>query len=114
MIIVKCGTISDNLFKNYLDRLVDRFYKILPLKEQKSDTLSTYIQSLQCELIGSKNLILYLNDDSQFINLISILQFFIDNEFDDKICKREIMKAINISKQLKSKYFPNENGDSDG
>lgn len=116
MTIIKNGHIANELFESYLDSLVGRFYKILPMKESDSDTLETYLHSLQSELIGSKRLVLFLNNDAQFMSLINTLQFFIDNEYDVKTCKREIMKCISISKKLKEKYLNlNEKaGDIDG
>lgn len=108
MIMTKCGYLPDKIFYNYLDRLIGRFYKILALKEENCSTLNVYIESFQRELIGSKNLIVVLNDDNRFLSLISILQFFLDNEYDDAVCKTEVMKAIDISKKLKKQYFEEE------
>lgn len=113
MILTKCGTLPDKMFENYLDRLVGRFFKILAMKEDNNNTLNAYIHSFQSELVGSKNLISLLNDDARFMILVNVLQFFLDNEYSNKECKREVMKCIDISKQLKSFYFPKD-GDSDG
>lgn len=109
MILTKCGTLTDRLFENYLDRLVPRFFKILALNDDKNPTLIKYIKSLQRELVGSKNLVNVLNDDARFLTLISTMQFFIDNGVDNS----EVKKCISISKQLKKHYFPKD-GDSDG
>lgn len=108
MVLTNCGMLSDKLFINYLDRLVGRFYKILTLQEDNNPTILEYIKSLQSELIGSKRLVVALNDDARFMTLINTLQFFLDNEFNHAVCKKEVMKCINISKQLKSVYFPVE------
>ena len=109
MILTKCGTLTDRLFENYLDRLVPRFFKILALNDEENPTLPQYIKSFQRELIGSKNLVNVLNDDARFLTLISTMQFFLDNGVDNS----EVKKCISISKQLKKHYFPKD-GDSDG
>jgi len=103
-----CGEIPNELFENYLYNLIGRFYKILPLKETNSDTLTIYINSFLCELIGSRSLIIELNNDSQFMTLISTLQYFIVSDFSLKSCKRDVMKCINISKNMYKKYTGRE------
>jgi len=84
MIKTVCGGISDELFESYLDGLVGRFFKILALKDENSETLHIYIESFRNELLGSQRLILLLKNDSRFMSLISTLQFFLDNNFDKK------------------------------
>ena len=45
--------IEDKYILDYFEHLVDRFYKILPIREEgMSDTLPKYMRSLQIELIG--------------------------------------------------------------
>lgn len=105
MIKTNCGFITDELFESYLESLVGRFYKILAMKDENSDTLHDYLCSFQRELVGSKRLVIALNNNAWFMSLINTLQFLIDNEFDKKTCKTEVMKCISISKKLKKKYF---------
>lgn len=105
MIKTNCGFITDELFESYLESLVGRFYKILVMKESNSETLKAYLESFKRELVGSKRLVLALNNNAWFMNLIITLQFLIDNDFDTKTCKIEVMKCISISKKLKEKYF---------
>jgi flagellin-specific chaperone FliS len=75
------------------------------MKEKNFDTLQVYLESLQVELIGSQNLIKVLRNDVDFISLLSILEYFINNkDISNVIYKREVFKCINIIKKLKSKY----------
>ena len=39
MILTKCGTLTDKLFENYLDRLVPVVFKILALNDDKTPRL---------------------------------------------------------------------------
>ena len=48
--------IDSESLNNYLRNLVNRFFKILPIREQDDGSLSTYMRSLQMELLGCKNL----------------------------------------------------------
>lgn len=97
------------LITNYLEKLVDRFYKILPIKEREESSLKDYIDSLQVEIIGCKELIISLSYDSSIMTLLSILQYLKNNpEVDHKIVKREVFKAIDICKKLSSIYGTKE------
>lgn len=46
---------KENLSK-YFDHLIDKTYKILPLKEEGAETLTSYLESFLCELLGNKGL----------------------------------------------------------
>jgi len=93
--------ISDELVNDYLSVLISKLFKILPLKENNSDTLHEYLQSLQIEMFGAINVI----DNVQFnrakvLSIINIIQFFIDNDYDVVVCKREVFKCIDIIKKI--------------
>lgn len=97
--------ISEELLHNYFHSLVNCFFKILPIRESGEKTLPVYIQSLQVELLGCKNLICELENDPGFITLLSILQYLLDNE-DCPVpdVKREVFRAISICNKLEGKY----------
>lgn len=105
MIDVKYGQIPNELFNNYLKYLVNKMFKVLPMKENEVKSLNEYLKSLQIELIGSIELIGVLKSDPQFLSLMNTIQFFIDNEYDNKTCKREVFKCIHILENLQKKYF---------
>ena len=89
----------------YLRSLVNRFFKILPIRESGEDSLETYMRSLQAELLGCKELIVAIHEDSLFMSLLNILQYLIDNpECSLVVVKREVFRAISICNKLKAKY----------
>ena len=97
--------LSYGLLKNYLRNLVNRFFKILPLKEKNEESLDAYLRSLQAELIGCQELVLMLHEDAEFVSLLAILQFLIDTpDCDVKIVKREVFRAISICNKLSARY----------
>lgn len=109
MIEVKYGQIPNQLFNNYLKYLVNKLFKVLPMKEHEVESLNIYLRSLQIELIGSTGLIEVLKSDSQFLVLLNTIQFFIDNDFDALTCKREVFKCIHILEDLQLKYIKVDN-----
>jgi hypothetical protein len=97
--------INNKLFYNYLDGVISKLYKILPLYENRYDTLKTYLRSLQIELIGSTSLIELLNNDAEYVSILATIQYLIDNNYDKDTCKREVFKCIKIIQKLKQKYI---------
>lgn len=96
---------SAEVLGNYFRTLVNLFFKILPIWENGENSLSTYMKSLQAELLGCKELIEAIHADSLFLSLISILQYLIDNpDCEISSVRREVFKAISICNKLKSRY----------
>lgn len=106
MIGTKTGDqVSREMLHNYFGGLVNRFFKILPIREEGEDTLPLYMESLQHEILGCKEIINELNNDANLVSLVSILQFMIDNpECPVPDVKREVFRAINICNHMKAKY----------
>lgn len=98
-------TIERSAISSYFSSLVNHFFKILPLREQEEETLKTYIESLQFELMGCKSAFPSVGDDASFITLISILQYLSDHQdCPVKAVRREVFRAISICNKLKNVY----------
>lgn len=99
------STLSNELIYNYFSSLVNHFFKILPMHESEETSLPTYLESLQIELLGCKELILSINNDPYYLVLLSILQYLIDHpDVNTRVVKREVFRAISICNRLKSCY----------
>lgn len=105
MIEVKYGMLPKENFCRYFEFLINKTYKILPLKEENSDTLKSYLESYLRELIGNKDLVSVLVDEPKFITVLNTMQFLIAEEYSDKVCKREVFKCIHILEEINEKYF---------
>ena len=99
-----CGIeLNNELFANKLRGFVNQFYKILPIKESGEPTLNQYIKSLQREMLGCQALIVALDNDAQYLSLLSILQYMIDNDCDVATVKSDVFRAINILKRMQAR-----------
>ena len=97
--------IDAEILHNYFRNLVNHFFKILPIREQNEESLTTYMQSLQAELLGCKGLVIAIQNDASYLTLLSILQYLIDNqECTVREVKREVFRAISICNKLKAQY----------
>ena len=99
------GAINQQLVAKYFKSLINRFFKILPMREASEATLETYMRSLQAELLGCGGLIPDIGDDTSYLTLMSILQYLIDNSTERiPVVKREVFRAINICSKLEAIY----------
>ena len=97
--------IDAEVLHNYFRNLVNHFFKILPIREQNEESLTTYMQSLQAELLGCKGLVSAIQNDASYLTLLSLLQYLIDNpECTVREVKREVFRAISICNKLKAQY----------
>ncbi len=112
MIDVKYGMLPKESFCRYFEFLINKTYKILPLKEEKSETLKSYLESYLRELIGNKELISVLVDEPKFITVLNTMQFLISEEYSNHVCKQEVFKCIRILEEINEKYFKED--DSNG
>lgn len=108
MINANIEAIPNELFNNYLEFLISKIYKILCMREENDLTLPKYMQSLQRELIGNKELIISLKFDSNFLSLLGKLEYLISNEVSIKTYKKDIFDCISLIKKMKEKYFQKE------
>lgn len=97
--------IDEKILRSYFDNLVNRFFKILPMREKNEESLIIYMQSLQAELLGCKELVCVIQNDPLYLTLLSILQYLIDHqECTVKEVKREVFHAISICGKFEMRY----------
>lgn len=98
-------TVRNDLVKNYFHDLVNRFFKILPMRENGEESLQTYMRSLRVELIGGKGLLPELRVNSSYLTLMAILEYLIDTpECTVSDVRREVFHAISVCNKLEE-YF---------
>lgn len=108
MMTIYNSEISNRMISNYMNALVNRFYKILPIKESGEDTLKRYLESLLREMIGLRDLIVFVQDDDRYLTLLAIVQYFIDHDADVATVRTDVFRAISILKKLQKKYCADE------
>lgn len=104
MVKVKYGLIPDKLFVNYLNFLIGKVFKLLPMREQNDETLIKYMESLQRELIGNQELIARLKNNANFLSFLGKIQYLINNEVNVKVFKKDIFDCITLINKLKSEF----------
>jgi len=97
--------VTDVAVAVYFRRLVNRFFKILPIWETGEESIYVYIQNLQIELLGFQSMIEAIGYDADYMALVSILQYLLDNPASEVwLVKREVFNSISLCKQLGERY----------
>lgn len=99
------GNIPNENLSQYFKSLVGKTFKILPLYEEDSSTLPSYLKSYQRELIGDSKLFKELVDEPKFITLLATIEFLASGDYDHDVCKSEVLKCTNIINDINRKYF---------
>lgn len=99
MFMSRYGEIPMNAVENYVKVLINKTYKILPMKEEELPTLKSYIESYLRELIGA-HLFLFNDDNGQVMVLISTMTYLANNDYDVAVCRREVFKCIHILQDI--------------
>ena len=96
--------ISERDYRNYLIQLKDRVWKILPMYEEKNETIEEYINSVSFELMGLRGIIGELPHGIWYVKSLATLEqlkvevLLIGKQ---KTVKKEIFKILNtIDKQI--------------
>lgn len=96
--------IDNEIVIRYLDSVVDKVFKILPLYEENNATVSEYTESLILQLrgfvseYGSVGMIEYI----EVISTLEGMRELLEEKGNQPAVKREIFKCIDIVKKVKN------------
>jgi hypothetical protein len=93
------GDIDINSLQEYFKHLINRLWKILPMKEQNCLTLDKYLFNLRIELMGGESILL---NSGLFIELINNLESLSGLDKKEEY-KPQIFKCINICEKIINK-----------
>lgn len=88
--------VDDKIIKKQLQKIVDKIFKILPLYEEKNDTLDYYIESTVVEISGfvSRYGSVGVSEYLTVISTLEGLRGITDEEGRQPTVKREVFKCI--------------------
>lgn len=103
---IKGVELDGAVINNYFRSLVNLFFKILPIWESGDGSVSTYMETLQSEVLGCRSLISTFNNDGRFLTLAAILQDLIDHpEYSHAKVRKTVFDAITVCNRLRASYF---------
>lgn len=96
----KYGKLPNEVIVASLKRLVGKVYKILPMREEKCETLDEYVGNLLRELINHKELVESLKYEEELMSLINTLEGLKDNELEFSVFRSDVLKSLGIIKKM--------------
>ena len=89
----------------YFSSLVNRIFKILPIREREESTLGSYLDSLCLELIGCGDLLPVIGADEGFLTLLATIRSIRDHpELPVPVVRREVFRAISVCKKMMIRF----------
>lgn len=89
--------LNDINFDKYLDKMINRIFKILPLLEQNDENVDKYVDSLLIELNGG---IRYFENNADYISVIFSLQGVAGTK-DYNVWRSKIFECIGSVNKIK-------------
>jgi CTP:phosphocholine cytidylyltransferase-like protein len=91
--------VDDSFAKAYLEKLVDKIFKLLPLREEKNENLHKYHESIMVELVGFADLFVEIKNKSEFVSMMASLEGLMKIE-DMSLYRRKVFECINLCKKV--------------
>lgn len=105
-------SIDETLIAKYFNALVNKIFKILPIIENREESISIYMESLGVELTGFQSLLPSVGEDPSYLSLLSIYKWLSDNidnpDEKYKVIRREVFHAISICKRMHTQFLQTE------
>ena len=88
---------------SYLNSLIGKLFKILPLKEETSnEVFHAYVDSLWIEMSGACKTFPVLWSDAIYISLLIIVGYLSMEDVELSRCRREVFQAIDLVKKIQN------------
>ncbi len=92
--VTKYGAnIPPDILVKYFERLIGRIFKILPISEERADTLNEYIEYILIEISGGDRLLIH---DIKLLELMCNLESLLWIQDDKKQFRSQIFKCMKI------------------
>lgn len=95
----KYNHIDDAMLPIYLESLVNKVFKILPMREENSPTLKDYITSLLYELTGMSSVFYNFQASNEYLTLVFDIESlaYIDNM---QHFRSKVFESISLVKKM--------------
>jgi hypothetical protein len=97
----KYGQLPDEMLKVYINGMIAKAYKMIPMHEQGTKSLPKYIEATLRELVGQKELVEQLKGREEFLTILGVMESLLyQNDFQK--FRSDVFKIINLIERLKS------------
>lgn len=101
--------IESTLLDNYFHTLVNRIFKILPMRENNEESLGTYLVNLRDEMLGCQGMIPDVKANSLYAGMMFTIQYLVDvPDCSIEDVKSKVFGAISMCNKIASSYSKSE------
>lgn len=97
----KYGKLPDEMLFDYMDKMINKVWKMLPMREENVPTLAFYIESILREFVSQKELVDCFKKNGSYIEILGIIEGLLTQE-DYLTYRSDVLRAVNSIKRLKS------------
>lgn len=97
----KYGQLPDEMLLVYVNGMTAKIFKMLPMKQDGTKSLSKYIEATLREFVGQKELVDELKNNEEFLTILGVMESLLSQD-DFSIFRSDVFKTINLIKRLKS------------
>ena len=97
----KYGHLPDEMLIVYVNGMIAKTYKLIPMHEQGTKSLPKYIESTLREFIGQRDLVLELKECEEFQTILGVMESLVSQNDFSKF-RSDVFKIINLVERLKS------------
>lgn len=97
----KYGQLPDEMLKVYVNGMIAKTYKMIPMHEQGTKSLPKYIEATLREFIGQKELVQELKNREEFLSILGVMESLLSQNDFTKF-RSDVFKIINLIERLKS------------
>lgn len=97
----KYGQLPDEMLLVYVNGMIAKVWKMIPMHEKGTTSLPKYIESISREFVGQKELVDELKNNEEFLTILCVMESLL-NQNDFTIFRSDVFKTINLIERLKS------------
>lgn len=96
----KYGQLPDELLLVYVNGMIAKVWKLIPMHEKGTNSLPNYIESTLREFIGQKELVIELKNNEEFQAILGVMESLLTQDDFSKL-RSDVFKIINLIEKLK-------------
>lgn len=100
MIETKYGQLPDEMLITYVNGMIAKVWKTIPMKQVGTESLPKYLEATLREFIGQKELIEQLRKNEEFLTILGTMESLLTQD-DFSIFRSDVFKVINLIERLK-------------
>lgn len=96
----KYGQLPDEMLLAYVNGMIAKSYKMIPMKQDGVKSLPKYIEATLREFVGQNELVFELKENEEFLTILGVMETLLSQNDFSKF-RSDVFKIINLIEKLK-------------